>query len=144
MIEDYGNLLENKIDFGKPISKEMAEEQESEEEDIDFVGTKSLKEEIKSLDRKIGELDSLNLFGASIDKTAEDLVKDLSGRKKQDQQRMRGILADLVSMAKQIDPSGDAKDFSKRKAFNYYDPYSVDAELIESGLRLYETGEGRD
>ena len=31
MVEEYGNLLENKIDFGQPISKEKAEEPDDDE-----------------------------------------------------------------------------------------------------------------
>ena len=59
-MEEYAAVLENRIDYGKGITKEEAEADESEDVDIDFVGKTSLKEELAGLDRKIGELDSLN------------------------------------------------------------------------------------
>ena len=104
MIEDYAAVLENRIDFGQKITTEEATLQESDEEDIDFVGNKPLEEELAGLDKKIGDLESLNLFGVSIDRTAEDIAKDLSGRKKQDKMRMKNILNDLVTMARELDP----------------------------------------
>jgi len=35
---------------------------------------------LDDLDKQIGELDSLNLFGVAVDKSAQDLAKDLSGK----------------------------------------------------------------
>ena len=38
-------------------------------------------------------------------------------------------------MAQQIDPSGDSRDFSKKKLFSYYDPYNIE-EINEDFAHL--------
>ena len=144
VVEEYGQIIENKIDFGQEISMDQAvDDIESDVEDIDFIGKKSLKEDIENLDRSIGELDSLNLFGVAVDKSAQDLAKDLSSKVQSDKARVRKILGELVSMAKELDPQGESKDFSTRKAFNYYDPYNLDGDLVDANL-LYEDGTSKE
>ena len=83
------------------------------------------------------------MFGNNIDKTAEDLARDLAGQRQKDKARTKKILADLVTLARDLDPNGHSKDFTKRKSFNYYDPMNIDGGLIESGLRFQGLGEGK-
>jgi hypothetical protein len=85
----------------------------------DFLGKKTLEEELANLDAQVSDMQSLNLFGVNIEPIIDDSkVLDHSSRK---------VLQDLVTLTQKIDPMGISMDFSKRKAFTYYDPYNEDA-----------------
>ena len=96
-----------------------------EDKEIDFIGTRNLKDELEDLDSQVGDLASLNLFG--VDMSADSVMEKAASRsKKATKKETEGILKDLVQMVAEIDPSGSTRDFSKRKSFTYYDPYNPD------------------
>ena len=130
-IEEYAAGIETKADA--KFEAASAEGSAKDESDIetDFIGTGSLKDELADLDAQVGDLESLNLFGVSLD--GGDIKTEV-GRGATARQVQR-VLADLVRMAQQIDPAGASRDFSKRKAFAYYDPYSPDDDSEFAHLR---------
>lgn len=67
-------------------------------------------------------MQGLNLFGVQIDQraTEEAFNRDTKRQKKE----VERVLNDLVSLAQQVDPQFESADFSKKKTFNFYDPYT--------------------
>ena len=57
--------------------------------------------------------------------------------------KMRKVLNDLVQMAQQVDPSGETRDFTKRKKFNYYDPYNPTDETEFAHLKYEDEAKFR-
>ena len=56
---------------------------------------------------------------------------------------MKKVLNDLVQLAQQVDPNGESKDFSKRKKFNYYDPYNPNDETEFAHLKYEDEAKFR-
>jgi hypothetical protein len=42
----------------------------------------------------------------------------------------------LVALAQQVDPTNSAGDFSKKKTFNFYDPYNGENDNHFAALRF--------
>ena len=67
----------------------------------------------------------MNLFG--VDMSADSIMNKASMRNKgASKEETEGVLKDLVQMVAALDPSGETRDFGKRKSFVYYDPYNPD------------------
>ena len=52
----------------------------NEEREIDFIGTRNLKDELEDLDSQVGDLASLNLFG--VDMSADSVMEKAASRSK--------------------------------------------------------------
>ena len=93
-----------------------------------------MRAELEDLDSKVGDLQSLNLFG--VDMNADGVMDDLEKRNKNaTKEEISNILKDLVQMVTEVDPSGQTRDFSKRKSFVYYDPYNPDRSASFAHLK---------
>lgn len=53
------------------------------------------------------------------------------------------MLSDLVQLVTELDPSGSARDFTKRKSFVYYDPYNPDRSSSFAHLRYEDSAKLR-
>jgi len=67
-------------------------------------------------------MQSLNLFGVQIDQRASQ--QGFSSDTKLKKRELERTLNDLVALAQQVDPTNSASDFSRKKTFNFYDPYN--------------------
>ena len=92
-----------------------------------------MNEELEGLDEKVGDLESLNLFGVEMD--ADSVMNKMQKRKGATKEEVGAILQDLVQLVTEIDPSGASSDFNKRKSFVYYDPYNPDRSASFAHLR---------
>ena len=109
-------------------------------EDTDFLGTDmTLANDLESLDEQVGDFESFNIFGVSLD--SQNMETEV--RRGQPAHKMKKVLNDLVQMAQQIDPSGESRDFSKRKKFNYYDPYNPTDETEFAHLKYEDEAKFR-
>ena len=109
-------------------------------EDTDFLGTDmTLAHDLESLDEQVGDFESFNIFGVSLD--SQNMETEV--RRGQPAHKMKKVLNDLVQMAQQIDPSGESRDFSKRKKFNYYDPYNPTDETEFAHLKYEDEAKFR-
>ena len=109
-------------------------------EDTDFLGTDmTLADDLESLDEQVGDFESFNIFGVSLD--SQNMETEV--RRGQPAHKMKKVLNDLVQMAQQIDPSGESRDFSKRKKFNYYDPYNPTDETEFAHLKYEDEAKFR-
>lgn len=104
------------------------------DDEVDFIGGGDLKSELQDLDSKVGDLQSLNLFG--VDMNADGVMDDLDNRKKNaTKEEINNVLKDLVQLVTEVDPAGQTRDFSKRKSFVYYDPYNPDKSASFAHLK---------
>ena len=90
------------------------------------MNTDDLEKELAGID-SAPDMESLNLFGVNIEDFGRSSDRQNSELKK--------ILSDLVKVAQEVDPNGATRDFTKRKAFNYYDPYNPDESRQFAGLK---------
>jgi len=95
----------------------------------DFIGTKTLEEELKNLDEQVADMQSINLFGVSVTKALDD-TKVISSQTQK-------LLHDLVTLTQNVDSLGVSADFRKRKSFMYYDPYNEDVNETNSTMLRY-------
>ena len=94
------------------------------------------------MDSKVGDLQSLNLFGVEMD---ADAVMEKVGKRNRTatKEEVQGILTDLVQLVTELDPSGASRDFTKRKSFVYYDPYNPDRSSSFAHLRYEDNAKMR-
>ena len=104
---------------------------------IDFIGEQDLESELQDLDSRVGDLQSLNLFGVDMTQmNAESVMGNLDKRKKgATKEEIGAVLRDLVQLVTEVDPAGQTRDFAKRKSFTYYDPYNPDNSAAFAHLR---------
>ena len=68
---------------------------------------------------RVGDMQSLNLFGLPLDLESRDTGKQ--------NREMQKVIQDLLQQALQNDPTGSSRDFSTRKAASFFDPYNEEA-----------------
>ena len=97
-----------------------------------------MQDELRDLDTKVGDLESLNLFGVDVsaDKVLGEVEQRRKGTKKE---HVKNVLNDLVQLVAQIDPSGDSRDYTKRKSFLLYDPYNPESSSAFASLRYEDS-----
>lgn len=70
-----------------------------------------MRDELQDLDSKVGDLESLNLFG--VEMSAESIMRNVDKRKKgTTKKEVQQVLNDLVQMVAEVDPNGLSRDFS--------------------------------
>ena len=143
-IEEYSIAIEDQLEaIGKSVDAAQKATTADLEDDFDqdFIGGSSLKDEIEGLDEKVGNLESLNLFGVEMD--ADSVMNKMQKRKGASKEEVGAILQDLVQLVTEIDPSGSTRDFKKRKSFVYYDPYNPDRSASFAHLRYEDEAKMR-
>lgn len=84
---------------------------EEDDFETDFIGGRDLRDELQDLDSKVGDLESLNLFG--VEMSAESIMRNVDKRKKgTTKKEVQQVLNDLVQMVAEVDPNGLSRDFS--------------------------------
>lgn len=81
---------------------------------------------------KLDDMDQLNLFGLPLELYSRDTSKSAKD--------MQKTIQNLIQAALEKDSQGTFRDFGKRKAYAFYDPYSNENEFsylrYEDELRL--------
>jgi len=83
-IESYSAVLEGRLETlaRDPAQTDAASKRQEEEEDFetDFIGGRNLKEELQDLDQRVGDLESLNLFG--VEMSSDSIMRSVDKRNK--------------------------------------------------------------
>mmetsp|Transcript_31294 Transcript_31294/g.41411 ORF Transcript_31294/g.41411 Transcript_31294/m.41411 type:complete len:117 (-) Transcript_31294:472-822(-) len=83
-IESYSAVLEGRLETlaRDPARTDAASKRQEEEEDfeMDFIGGRNLKEELQDLDQRVGDLESLNLFG--VEMSSDSIMRSVDKRNK--------------------------------------------------------------
>ena len=77
-------------------------------DDVDFIGGSDLTSELQDLDNRVGDLQSLNLFGVDMNNmNADNVMGSLDKRRKgATKDEIGAVLRDLVQLVSEVDPSG--------------------------------------
>ena len=87
--------------------------------------TPNFEDELLNLDAKTEDMQGMNLFGVAM--KAFDDTTTIDNETNQ-------VLQDLVQLTSKLDPEGLSMDFTKRKSFNYYDPYNEEANEYQYSM----------
>ena len=109
-----------------------------------MIGSRDLQVELENMDPEATKMESVNLFGVDVSSHSDEVLDNLEKRKRNTSQlEVKQILMDLVQMVTEMDPQGTTRDFSKRKAFAYYDPYNPDKTSSFAHLRYEDDAKMR-
>ena len=86
-----------------------------------FASTTSVEQEVEDVSDRVGDMQSMNLFGAPAEVSTRDRTADSV--------EMQRVISDLMATAAENDPSGSYADFTERKAITMVDPYSDESQF---------------
>jgi len=78
-------------------------------------------------------MQNMDLFGINIGKQRNTA--------KEQKKMADSVLSDLVNLAFEVDPKGVSGNYRKRKSYQYYDPYSPEANSTTSSHLRYDDNE---